>query len=245
MPTTYYFHDTNAPTGPTAKASTDTDSFPLSPADKNTPKDMDKLVGASVKTAALVANSASSPLYGMIRIFVGPALQAGQAITAGQAVGLNIGISESNAQMNLFARVFAYIWRSGTGNVKTLMNPTSATEEHTSASATECTTAVSTVPAGAFTTLADDRVVVETWADVRNTKTTNYTATNYYDGTDTAFTDGTATASAGSNFVIGTDTLLAVGEGGVTTAIVKRPMDRTVRHNRRSGTLQYIKTLAM
>lgn len=243
MPTTYYFHNTNAATGPTAKASTDTDSFPLSPADKNTPKDMDKNVGASVQNAQLVANSASSPLYGMIRIFVGPALQAGQAITVGQAVSLNIGISESNAQMNLFARVFAYVWRSGTGNVKTLMNPTSATEEHTSATATECTTAVSTVPAGAFSTALNDRVVVETWADIRNTKATNYTATNYYDGTDTVFVDNTATASAGSHFIIGTDTLLAEGEISVIT--VKRMSDRTVRHNRRSGTTQYIKTPAM
>lgn len=238
MPTTYYFHETNATTGPTAKESTDTDSFPLSPADKNTPKNMDKNVGSLVASAALVANSASSPLYGMVRIFVGPALQAGQAITAGQAVSLNIAVSESNAQMNHFARVFAYIWRSGTGNVKTLMSPTSATEEHTSATATECTTAVSTVPAGAFSTLLNDRVVVETWADIRNTKTTNYTATDYYDGTDTAFTDNAATVSAGSNFVIGTDTLL---EAGGVTVTMKRPMDRTVRHNRRSGTTQYIK----
>lgn len=239
MATRYYFHATNAVDGPTAEASTDTDSTVGSPADKGTPKDMSKTAGAGQTSVAGVYNTAATPLYHHMRIFVGPPLQAGQAITVGQTITVALATQESSTSMNLRARTFAYIWRSGSGNVKTLLGPQScdADLEHGTGEV-ECTMS-GAVPAGAFSTLLNDRVVCETWADTRNTKSTNYTATHYYDGTDVTFVDGTVTADAGSYIDIGTDTLLAVGEGGQVT--MKRPMSKTVRHNRRSGTTQYVR----
>lgn len=197
MATSFYFHTITAPQGPTAKASTDTDSFSSVPADKNTAYFMNTEVGALVTSSGGVYNSGSTPLYTLNRIFVSPRLAA-QVLTGGQANWtMNVGISESSNQMNLYHRFFVYIWRPITGNVKTVAGPTSAGEEHTSASATECVTTFSNA-AGDFSILKGDRMVVELWFDIRNTKGTNYTATHYYDGTDTTFVDGTGTTSAGS-----------------------------------------------
>src|SRR3989304_3111932 len=109
MATTWYFRNTNAAAGPTGKASTDTDSWPASPADKNTPKDMTAASGAGQTSAAGVWTNATRPLYGMFRVFVGPALAA-QSLTGGQAgYKVAVGIQESAATMNLYFRMFAYV----------------------------------------------------------------------------------------------------------------------------------------
>lgn len=193
MATTWYFRDINATTGPTATASTDTDSFSSTPADKNTPKDMSPISGAAQTSVAGVYNTASTPLYTMVRIFVGPALQA-QTLTGAQAnYQVGLAIQESAAQMNLYDRCFVYVWRSGSGNVKTIIVPTSGATEHGTAETGTVITA--TGAAGNFSILAGDRIVVEAWWDIRNTKATNYTATYYYDGT-TDVVDGTATSDA-------------------------------------------------
>jgi hypothetical protein len=190
----WYFRNTNASTGPTAKASTDTDSFPSVPADKNTPKDMIATKGSaqtSVAGAYVAAN-----LYTMARIFVGPALAA-QTLTGGQAgYKVGVGTKESSTSMNKYQRTFVYVWRSGTGNVKTIVTPTSCGTEHTTAERGCVITAAGA--AGDFSILANDRIVVEIWWDLRD-GTTSYTATLYYDGT-TDPADGTATSDAASYF---------------------------------------------
>jgi hypothetical protein len=190
----WYFRDTNASTGPTAKASTDTDSFPSVPAGKNTPKDMSATKGTaqtSVAGAYVAAN-----LYTMVRIFVGPALYA-QTLTGGQAgYKVAVGTQESSTSMNKYQRTFVYIWRSGSGNVKTIVTPTSCGTEHTTAERGCVITAAGA--AGDFSILTNDRIVVEIWWDLRDA-TTSYTATLYYNGT-TDPTEGTATSNAASYF---------------------------------------------
>src|SRR3972149_179939 len=129
MTTTYYFRSSNASTGPTGKASTDTDSFTSVPSDKNTPKDMTATAGTLETSQAGAYSSASSPLYTMYRVWVGPALAA-QTLTGSQAgYACAVGIKESSTNMNLFARWFVYVWRSGSGNVKTILAPTSNATE--------------------------------------------------------------------------------------------------------------------
>jgi len=195
--TQWYFRNTNATTGPTAKASTDTDSFPSVPADKNTPKDMTVAIGTAQTSVAGVYSTSTTPLYTMARIFVGPALAA-QTLTGGQAgYKCGIAIKESSLSMNLYARWFVYVWRSGSGNVKTIGGPVSCTVEH---GTTEKGCVITFAGAsGDFSILANDRIVVECWFDIRNTKATSYTATDYYDGT-TDVIEATATSNAAGFF---------------------------------------------
>jgi hypothetical protein len=192
MATTWYFHDTNASVGPSAKASTDTDTWPSVPADKNTPKNMDGNAGSAEANdgSNQFPSTTTSARYALGRIFVGPPLQA-QTLTGSQA-GYRIGhgIYESNGQMNLYARWFVYVWRSGSGNVKTIITPTSCATEHTSKA--ECLSPSLTGAATNFSILENDRIVVELWFDVRNSKNNTYTATHYYDGSDNTMTDGSA-----------------------------------------------------
>lgn len=198
MATTWYFHEAAPGAGPTTKASTDTDSFSSSPSDKDTMRSMDANVGSSQTTGATVASSGSSPLYSYDRIFVGPAMSA-QTLTGGQSnYSVSIAINESSSKMNVYNRIFVYIWRSGSGNVKTIISPTSCSTEH-GAGEYECVI-TATGASGDFSILENDRIVVETWFDIRNTRKSSYTATHYYDGTDTSFTDGSTTSDAGSNF---------------------------------------------
>lgn len=197
MVSKWYFRDTNAATGPTAKASTDTDSFPLVPADKNTPKDMTAAKGAAQVTVSGSYSTASTPLYAMWRLMVGPALAA-QTLTGGQAnFIIGVAMRESNAAMNLYFRAFVYVWRSGSGNVKTIIVPTSSTNGDDTAETGLVITA--TGAAGNYAIQLNDRIVAELWFDIRNTKATAYTATGYYDGT-TDVVDNTATADAAGYF---------------------------------------------
>jgi len=193
----WYFRNTNAPTGPTAKASTDTDSFPTVPADKNTPKDANATKGTAQTSVTGSYSTSTTPLYTLARIFVGPALAA-QTLTGSQT-GYKVatGTKESSLSMNLYMRTFVYVWRSGSGNVKTIIVPTSCTVEHGTSEKGCVITA--TGASGDFSILANDRIVVEIWFDIRNTKATAYTATLYYDGT-TDPVDGTATSNAASYF---------------------------------------------
>jgi hypothetical protein len=197
MPTTWYFRNTNASTGPTGKASTDTDNFPAVPADKNTPKDMIATKGSGQVSIAGAYNNAGAAKKSFMRIFVSPALAA-QTITGGQAnFKIAIAIRESNALMDLKARAFVYVWRSGVGNVKTLIAPQSCPTEH-GANEIGCVI-TATGQAGNYATSDGDRIIVETWLDILNTRSTSYTATNYYDGT-TDVVEGTASTNAAGFF---------------------------------------------
>ena len=120
MTTKWYFRSSAASVGPTGEVSTDTDSFPTVPTNKNTPLDMTREIGAAQVGVAGLYNTASSPLYAMIRMFVSPELAA-QTLTAGATYTIGFGRAESSAQMNMFLRFFIYVWRSGSGNVKTVV----------------------------------------------------------------------------------------------------------------------------
>jgi len=192
MPTTWYFRNTNAPAGPTGELSTDTDSFPTVPSDKNTPKDMIATKGTG-QVEVLGAYIAASK-YTMARLFVGPALAA-QTLTGGQAgYKVGTGSKESATSANKYQRTFVYVWRSGSGNVKTIIVPTSCGTEHTT---TEkgCVITVAGA-AGDFSVLENDRIVVEIWFDIRDS-TTSYTSYLYYDGTTDAVEATTNTNVAG------------------------------------------------
>ncbi len=199
MATTWYFRDTNASVGPTAKAAIDTDDFPSVPSDKNTPKDMTvasgsgqtSIVGAYVNTG-----------HAMARIFVGPAL-ATQTLIGGQSgYQVAIGIKESSAQMNLTFGIFVYLWSPLTGPVYYLSKGTGAlifcNTEHGIAETEDVITFTGNAPSWLIQN--GERIVVETWFYSNNTKDTSYNATFYYDGTDTTMVDDTPTTNAGSYF---------------------------------------------
>ena len=192
----WYLRDSNASTGPTAKASTDTDDFPSVPSDKNTAKDMTAAKGSAQVSVTGNYNNAGVAKKTFCRIFVGPALAA-QTLTGGQAnYKVGVAIKESNALMNLVHRTFVYVWRSGSGNVKTIIVPTEHIE-HTTAELGCLVTA--TGAAGDFSILANDRIIVELWWNLNNTKTSAYDATDYYEGA-TDVIDATATSDAAGYF---------------------------------------------
>ena len=203
MTTKYYFH-TTAPVGyyVTGARSTDTDSFPTEPASKYTPLCMNTWGGGTQASGAGGYSSASSPLYSLGRIFVGPFLSGNQTITGG-AAGYQVGVAigESSAQMNLYHRTFAYVYRSGTGNAKTLIGPVSDATEHGTGEV-GCVI-YATGAATNFTTSGNDRIIVEEWFDIRNTKATTYQATFFYNGTVDVI-EATATTNAGSFIVLPT-----------------------------------------
>jgi hypothetical protein len=130
----------------------------------------------------------------MVRIFVGPALAA-QTLTGGQAgYKIGVGTKESSTSMNKYQRTFVYVWRSGSGNVKTIIAPTSCVTEHTTAER-GCVITVAGA-AGDFSIQENDRIVVEIWWDLRD-GTTSYTATLYWDGTTDVVEAATTSDAAG------------------------------------------------
>jgi hypothetical protein len=202
MATTWYFRDTNAAAGPTAKQSIRIDNFPLVPSDKNTPKDMTAASGSGQVTLANIYNTPNVQ-YAMQRIFVSPPLAA-QTLTGNQA-GYKVAVAfrESATAMNLLFHSLPYIWRSGVGAVKTL-NPyntyaTMGDDTEHGAGEYECVYTF-TGQAADFDILQGDRIVVECWFIINNSKETDYTASLYYDGTDTTMVDDTTTTDAGSYF---------------------------------------------
>ena len=196
MATKWYFRSSEAAAGPTAKASTDTDDFEAVPSDKNTALDMTVAKG-SAQTSVAGAYTTGSNSLTLARIFASPALAA-QTLTGEQAnFKIAIAGTESSPQMNLYLRAFAYIWRPGSGNVKTVIVPTSHGTELSSTETGYIITA--TGEAGDFNIQENDRFVVEVWWDIQNTKNTSYTATAYYEGT-TDVVDSTETADAASFF---------------------------------------------
>jgi hypothetical protein len=129
----------------------------------------------------------------MARIFVSSPLKAGILLKGGASYRAAIGIEETNINMNLFARYFVYVYRPGTGNVKTIAGPSSCANESPASEA-----GAVLVMAGAatdFAILAGDRIVIEAWWDIRNTKSVSYTALFYFDGRDDV-TDNAAAANA-------------------------------------------------
>ena len=220
MATKWYFRNTNAPVGPTGKASTDTDSFSTVPTNKNTAKDMTWAKGAAQTSIAGAYKTASSPLYTLMRIFVSPPLAA-QSLTASDTITIGVGTLESNIYMNLYNRFFVYVWRNGSGNVKTILVPTSDPSEE-GTTETGCVASY-TGATGACSLLDGDRIVCEVWADIRNTKSTSYTATLYYDGT-TDPVDATATSNAAS-YINFAQTLT----GQNTTATIQKNLAYVVR----------------
>jgi len=192
----WYLRNSNASTGPTGKASTDTDDFPSVPSDKTTAKDMAAGKGSAQVSVTGNYNNAGVAKKTFCRIFVGPALAA-QTLTGAQAnYKVGVAIKESNALMNLVHRTFVYVWRSGSGNVKTIIVPTEHIE-HTTAELGCLVTA--TGAATDFSILNGDRIVVELWWNLNNTKNVAYDATDYYEGA-TDVIDATATSDAAAYF---------------------------------------------
>ena len=194
--TKYYARSSSAAAGPTGEVSTDTDNFTTVPTSKNTPLDMSTSKGSSQVSVTGVYNTAGAS-YAMVRMFVGPALEA-QTLTASAAnYTFAVGNQESNGNMNLYPRFFMYVWRSGTGNVKTIITPTSEATESATAETGYTTTA--TGEAGDFSIELNDRIVVEMWWYINNTREANYTASFYFEGA-TDPVDGTATSDAATYF---------------------------------------------
>ncbi len=202
MATTWYFRDTNSAVGPTAfvvPGITDWDTEPL---DKNTPKDMSATPGNGQKSCFGTWKQTTWK-YVFARIFIGPALAA-QTLTGNQA-GFNVGVAfkESSSQMNVCIGSYVYLWRSGVGKVDYISsslgdNFVTDSIEHGTGE-TECLKTFT----GNYTNVSildGDRIVVEMLWWGTNSKDTDYTATLYYDGTDTTMVDGTATSDAGSYF---------------------------------------------
>ena len=156
---------------------------------------MSETKGIVQTSVAGTYNSASSPLYTMCRMFVSPALAAQTLIGSQANYMIAIANRESNAKMNMYHRAFVYVWRPGSGNVKTIIAPTSHGTESTTSEVGRII--VATGEATNFSILNNDRIVVELWFDIRNTKGANYTATDYYDGATDPL-DGTATSDAAS-----------------------------------------------
>ena len=253
MATTWYFRDTNASAGPTGTLNTtDSDYFPSVPSDKNTPKDMNATLGSGQTSTGGSYNNAGSARKTLARIFVGPALAGSQTLTGGQSgYSIGVGYMEGNAQQNLLMRYLVYLWRSGTGIVKTIYGPADATEHGTSE--VECVLSFSGA-SGDQAIQEGDRIVVEVWFNLNNTKSTAYTATLYYDGTDSTMTDGTATSNAGSYFTCPqtlnlpsvTRELLASIPGSSTTpgisALTARSLLAAIAGTSTTSSIQYLLT---
>lgn len=195
--TRYYFRNTNASVGPSAKASTDTDDFSSVPSDKNTAKEMTETKGSS-ETSQVGAYTTSVESKTLYRIWVGPPLAA-QTLIGGQTIELSMGTHQSADFMNLHMRWFVYVWRSGSGNVKTVVVPTSNATECDNVKEGDVVSA--TGESGDFSVVSNDRLVVEGWWDIQNTKGNSYTATGYYDGTTQPEQGVAITSSAGNVFI--------------------------------------------
>jgi len=97
--------------------------------------------------------------------------------------------------MNLYFRYFIYVRTAAGTNAKTILSPTSdPTEEGTAR--TGCNH-VHNTSSGDYTFTVGDRIVCEVWADTRNTRSTAYTATLYYNGA-TEPTEGVASTDEAS-----------------------------------------------
>lgn len=206
MATKFYFRNIacNDPK-PTGEVSTDTDSFSSSPSDKNTALQMLPDMGASEASAAGTYNSASSPLYSMMRLFVSPPLLAGQTISASDTYTIAICQTESENQMNLYFRFFLYVRTASGTNAKTILTAQSDPTEE-GATKAGCLHTY-TGAAGNYTVARGDRLVLEVWADIRNTRATNYIATLYYNGT-TEPTEGlNMVGLTGASYISFTQTL--------------------------------------
>jgi len=213
--TTWYFRNTSASGNmPTGELSTDTDNVPTLPADKNTVLNMLATKGASQFTK-LQALSYSVAYYTMIRLFISPPLAA-QTLAGGQAgFKVGIGTKESSVSMNQFRRTFVYIWRQGSGNVKTILVPTQCGTEHTTAERGCVITAAGA--AGDFSILNGDRIVVEIW--VYCNSTTSYSSSTYYDGTTDVVEASTTSDACGFFYSPQTLTLYQVPLAGVVNGI--------------------------
>ena len=199
MATTWYFRDTNAATGPTGTllGAYVTDNFPLVPNDKNTPKNMNATPGSGQVEVSGVYNNAGAVKQTFFRIFVSPALAA-QTLLTGASFILAIGVKESSGSMNFLLKCTTYcvyLWRDGVGLVTLLGSPACSNEHGTNE--TECVDADVGLT-GNIEVQTGDRIVVEIWGFFNNTKSADYTAYIYYDGTDTTMVDDTATTNAGS-----------------------------------------------
>lgn len=195
MATTWYFRNiqSNDPE-PSAKASTDTDTFPTVPSDKNVPYQMLSNKGAEATSVTGSYATTASLSYTMMRMFVGMPLLPGSVITGGDTLTIGIGTTEGNNQMNLFHRYFVYVRSEAGTNSKTILVPTSDPTEEGTVRKTCLHTY--TGAAGDYTVARGDRIVCEVWSDIRNTKNTAYAATIYFDGTVDPVEDATSTDEA-------------------------------------------------
>jgi len=197
MATTWYYRNTNwGATGPGETYYT-SDVIVAYSTSYSVNFKLDSTPGSAQSSIARTRIQVANEIWGMGH-WISPPLAAQTLTGSGAGYKVAVAIKESSAAMNLYHRIFVYIWRSGSGNVKTIYGPASCTTEH-GTSETECVITFNGT-AGDFSILDNDRIVIEELFDVRNSKTTSYTATLYYDGTDTTMVDDEATSDAGSYF---------------------------------------------
>ena len=186
--------------GPSSTVSGLTDVLSGCPSDKWVLKNMsDTTEGSETNSYCSTAlEKVSSPgQYGLYAVFISNALAA-QTISGGQTVTFMIGAKDEVASDVGAWYIYFYVWRSGSGNVKTFCNRsgTMGTELSTSK---EFSSDSFSAMSGDLTALDNDRLVLEVWFN-RLPFTPSSDDSNprlYYGGTEEG-ANGTAVGAGGA-----------------------------------------------
>jgi hypothetical protein len=139
--------------------------------------------GGSTTSKGIAETSATNDYDVLLARFVSEPLLSDTSFTTSNTVQWTMAVLESNANANDFYHIHIFVTQGDSDNLRgtLLTDSIGATEWPTAvAGRGEGTKALSNVNA-----LAGDRIVVEVGYQDQNTKTTSYTGTLYYGGTDT------------------------------------------------------------
>ncbi len=197
--------------GPSSTVSGLTDVLSGCPSDKWTLKNMsDTTEGSETNSYCSTAlEKVSSPgQYGLYGVFISDALAA-QTISGGQTVTFMIGAKDEVTSDVGVWYIYFYVWRSGSGNVKTFCNRSGTMGTELSTSKEFSSDSFSAMP-GNLTALDNDRLVLEIWFN-RLPFTPSSDDSNprlYYGGTEEG-ANGTAVGAGGAASYIQYDQTLS------------------------------------
>lgn len=186
--------------GPTSTVSGLSDVLSGCPSDKWVLKNMsDTTEGTETNSYCSTAlEKVSSPgQYGLYAVFISDALAA-QTISGGETVTFMIGAKDEIASNNCAWYIYFYVWRSGSGNVKTFCNRMGTMGTELSTTKEFSSDSFSAMP-GNLTALDNDRLVLEVWFN-RLPFTPGSDDSNprlYYGGTEEG-ANGTAVGASGA-----------------------------------------------